>query len=77
VVILGYKKQSTQRTKSKPSAEQILRQFQSPEITRALAEFHAQFAQYALPDAETRKLVSEAMGTMTLTEALQAMRDER
>jgi hypothetical protein len=47
---------------------------QSQEIVKAIAKLYAQYGKYALPDEEARKIVDEALGTTTLTEALDSMR---
>jgi hypothetical protein len=47
----------------------------SQEISSAIAKLYAQYGKYALPDEEARKIVDEALGTKTLTEVLDSMRE--
>ncbi len=48
----------------------------SQEVAETIERLYAQFGQFALSDEETRKIVDKAMGAKTLTEALNAMREE-
>lgn len=48
---------------------------QSQEMAKAIDKLYAQYGKYALPDEEARKIVDEALGTKTLTEALDSMRE--
>ena len=50
-------------------------QMQSQEIAKAIDKLYAQYGKYALPDEDARKIVDEALGTKTLTEALDSMRE--
>ncbi len=54
------------------------KQHQAPsqEIAEAIDKLYAQYSKYAIPDEEARNIVDKAMGTKTLSEALQAMREE-
>lgn len=47
----------------------------SREMAKAIDKLYAQYGKYALPDEEARKLVDEALGTKTLTDALDSMRE--
>jgi hypothetical protein len=48
---------------------------QSREIRTAVEELYSKYGKHALPDQEARKIVDQAMGTKSLTEALDAMRN--
>jgi hypothetical protein len=72
-----YKTQHATKLNAKPQTVPRIYQLQSPEITRTLAELHAKYGKYALPDAELRELIDKAMGKKTLTEELYAMREGR
>lgn len=50
-------------------------QMQSQEIAKAIDKLYAQYGKYALPDEDARNIVDEALGTKTLTEALDSMRE--
>lgn len=50
-------------------------QLPSQEMAKAIDKLYAQYGKYALPDEEARKIVDEALGTKTLTEALDTMRE--
>ena len=48
---------------------------QSQEMLAALNKLYSQYGKYALSDEEARKIVDQAMGTRSLTEALGEMRE--
>jgi DNA anti-recombination protein RmuC len=50
-------------------------QAQSQEVAEMIEKLYAQYGKFARSDEETRKIVDKAMGTKTLTEALNAMRE--
>lgn len=47
----------------------------SREMAKAIDKLYAQYGKYALPDEEARSIVDEALGTKTLTRALDSMRE--
>ncbi len=49
---------------------------ESPEITKFLEEFAAQFAEYALPIEELHRRMRAELGDISLTEELYRMRQE-
>ena len=48
---------------------------ESQEIVEILNKLYSQFGKYALPEQEARKIIDQALGTKSLTEALEHMRE--